>query len=227
MGINIPLYPVLHKLENILDLLLISVVGAAVHLGVGYVFGIVNEWKHDKKHAIAKMGWLLILFGLFLQLMLIAQGTRVGGFFVNDLFYFVPWYAVQFSGITISLITVVLIVVGIVMFIPAEGPMAVLEIIGLAANVLSYTRLAGIAVAKGSVALAINVMLLPLLFSGNIAYIIMGAVFIFLFHAIILILGALASGIQALRLNYVEFFMKFYKGTGHRFQPFGKPEVAG
>jgi V/A-type H+-transporting ATPase subunit I len=34
-------------------------------------------------------------------------------------------------------------------------------------------------------------------------------------------LGALSSGIQAVRLHYVEFFMKFYKGEGLRFNPFG------
>jgi V/A-type H+-transporting ATPase subunit I len=226
LGVDIPIHAPIHKLHDIVDLLLISVVGALVHLGVGYSFGIANEIKHDKKHALAKAGWLIILFALFIQLMLIAQGTRVGGFFMNDVFYFVPWYTVEFSGITISLITVVLIIVGIVMFVPAEGGMAVLEIIGLAANVLSYTRLAGIAVAKGAVALAFNVMLVPLLLSGNIAFIIMGAVFLFLAHALILILGSLAAGIQALRLNYVEFFLKFYKGSGSRFRPFGKPKEA-
>lgn len=226
LGFNIPLYAQLHKLHDIVDLLLLSVVGALVHLGVGYAFGIANEVKHDKKHALAKAGWLIILFALFIQLMLIAQGTRVGGFFMNNVFYFVPWYTVEFSGITISLITVVLIIIGIVMFVPAEGGMAVLEIIGLAANVLSYTRLAGIAVAKGAVALAFNVMLVPLILSGNIAFIIMGAVFLFLSHALILILGSLAAGIQALRLNYVEFFLKFYKGNGSRFLPFGRPREA-
>jgi V/A-type H+-transporting ATPase subunit I len=222
LGIDIPLHAQLHKLHDIVDLLLLSVVGALVHLGVGYAFGIANEIKHDKKHALAKAGWLIILFALFIQLMLIAQGTRVGGFFMNNVFYFVPWYAIEFSGITISLVSVVLIIIGIVMFVPAEGGMAVLEIIGLAANVLSYTRLAGIAVAKGAVALAFNVMLVPLLLSGNIAFIIMGAVFLFLAHALILILGSLAAGIQALRLNYVEFFLKFYKGSGSRFHPFGR-----
>jgi V/A-type H+-transporting ATPase subunit I len=224
LGVDIPLYPVIHKLHDIVDLLLISVVGALVHLGVGFIFGIVNEAKHDKKHALAKAGWLIILFALFIQLMLMAQGTRVGGFFMNNVFYFVPWYTIEFSGITISLITVVLVIIGIVMFVPAEGGMAVLEIIGLAANVLSYTRLAGIAVAKGAVAVAFNVMLIPLLLSGNILFIIMGAVFLFLAHALILVLGSLAAGIQALRLNYVEFFLKFYKGNGSRFQPFGKPK---
>jgi V/A-type H+-transporting ATPase subunit I len=224
LGIDIPLHAVIHKLEDIVDLLLISVIAAGVHLGVGYVFGIVNEVKHDKKHALAKAGWLIILFGLFLQLMVIAENTRVGGFVLDNVLFFLPMYTVAFSGITISLISVVLIVIGIVMFVPAEGGMAVLEIIGLTANVLSYTRLAGIAVAKGAVALAFNFMLIPLLLSGNIAFIIVGAVFMFLAHAMVLILGSIAAGIQALRLNYVEFFLKFYKGAGSRFHPFGKPK---
>jgi V/A-type H+-transporting ATPase subunit I len=237
LGWEVPLYPVIHKLENIVDLLLLSVVGALVHLGLGYIFGIINEFKHDKKHAVAKLGWLIILFGLFLQLMFMASylameggnpvdhGTRVGNFFVDNILFFIPSTGMVFAGMSISFVSLGCIVVGIVMFIPAEGPMAVMEIIGLTANVLSYTRLAGIAVAKGAVAVAFNVMLLPLLFSGNIALIIMGCIFIFLAHAMVLILGALASGIQTLRLNYVEFFLKFYEGAGSMFKPFGKKEV--
>lgn len=225
LGWEIPVYPVIHKLENIVDLLLLSVIGALVHLGIGYIFGIINEMKHDKKHAIAKMGWLIILFGLFLQLMVMAQGTRVGDFVLDKTLFFLPLTGMAFSGMTISYVSLGCIVTGIVMFIPAEGPMAVMEIIGLTANILSYTRLAGIAVAKGAVAVAFNVMLLPLLFTGNIALIIMGVIFIFLAHAMVLILGALASGIQTLRLNYVEFFLKFYEGAGSIFKPFGKKEV--
>jgi V/A-type H+-transporting ATPase subunit I len=225
LGFEIPLYPVIHKLENIVDLLLISVVGALVHLGIGYIFGIINEAKHDKKHAVAKLGWLIILFGLFLQLMLMAHNTRVGGFVLDNIFFFVPLTGIVFSGLTISYVSLGCLIIGILMFVPAEGPMAVMEVIGLTANILSYTRLAGIAVAKGAVAVAFNVMILPLFFSENIALIVMGAIFIFLAHAMVLILGALASGIQTLRLNYVEFFLKFYEGAGALFKPFGKREV--
>jgi V/A-type H+-transporting ATPase subunit I len=32
-------------------------------------------------------------------------------------------------------------------------------------------------------------------------------------------LGALSAGIQAIRLNYVEFFLKFFEGGGTDFQP--------
>jgi vacuolar-type H+-ATPase subunit I/STV1 len=41
-------------------------------------------------------------------------------------------------------------------------------------------------------------------------------------------LGGISAGIQAIRLNYVEAFIKFYKGNGTRFLPFGmrKPKEA-
>jgi V/A-type H+-transporting ATPase subunit I len=48
------------------------------------------------------------------------------------------------------------------------------------------------------------------------------------FHFIVFLLGAVTAIIQAIRLNYVEFFIKFFRGAGTPFQPFGeraKPEV--
>ncbi len=109
-----------------------------------------------------------------------------------------------------------------------------LETISLLANMVSYTRLAGVAVAKGAVALAFNTMFLPLIINeellvadgivalnANIGLIVFGFILIFLAHAMVLILGAVSAGIQAIRLNYVEFFLKFFKGGGTLFSPFG------
>ena len=99
--------------------------------------------------------------------------------------------------------------------------MAVMEILGLIGNMISYSRLAAIGVAKGAVAAAFNTMLLPFFTGGNIGMIITGAVLIFMCHMLVILLGAISSGIQAVRLNYVEFFLKFYKGGGVKFKPFG------
>jgi len=35
----------------------------------------------------------------------------------------------------------------------------------------------------------------------------------------VILLEGLSAGIQALRLNYYEFFTKFFTGTGKLFQP--------
>ena len=45
--------------------------------------------------------------------------------------------------------------------------------------------------------------------------------FLVLAQIIVFLLGGISAGIQALRLNYVEAFIKFYKGNGTPFRPFG------
>ncbi|WP_255193532.1 V-type ATP synthase subunit I [Natronobeatus ordinarius] len=41
-------------------------------------------------------------------------------------------------------------------------------------------------------------------------------------HILVLLLGITAAGIQMLRLEYVEFFQKFYEGGGEEYEPFGQ-----
>ncbi|WP_225335174.1 V-type ATPase 116kDa subunit family protein [Halomicrobium urmianum] len=40
-------------------------------------------------------------------------------------------------------------------------------------------------------------------------------------HLLVLVLGITSAGLQAVRLEYVEFFGKFYEGGGERYEPFG------
>ena len=40
-------------------------------------------------------------------------------------------------------------------------------------------------------------------------------------HLLVLALGITSAGLQAVRLEYVEFFGKFYEGGGENYQPFG------
>jgi len=40
-------------------------------------------------------------------------------------------------------------------------------------------------------------------------------------HIFVLLLGITSAGIQMVRLEYVEFFQKFYEGGGEKYQPFG------
>jgi V/A-type H+-transporting ATPase subunit I len=70
-------------------------------------------------------------------------------------------------------------------------------------------------------ALAFNTMFFPLIFdSGNIFLIIVGAVLLFITQAFfVFFIGSLSAGIQAIRLNYVEFFLKFFEGGGTDFSP--------
>ncbi|MFC5971512.1 V-type ATP synthase subunit I [Halomarina salina] len=50
---------------------------------------------------------------------------------------------------------------------------------------------------------------------------IFGVIILVLGHALVLVLGITSAGLQAVRLEYVEFFGKFYEGGGETYAPFG------
>jgi V/A-type H+-transporting ATPase subunit I len=49
-----------------------------------------------------------------------------------------------------------------------------------------------------------------------------GIVVLLLGHLVVLVLGITSAGLQAVRLEYVEFFGKFYEGGGRQYLPFGQ-----
>lgn len=53
------------------------------------------------------------------------------------------------------------------------------------------------------------------------AMLIVGLLVLVLGHALVLALGVTSAGLQAVRLEYVEFFGKFYQGGGREYEPFG------
>jgi len=50
---------------------------------------------------------------------------------------------------------------------------------------------------------------------------IFGVIVLVLGHLLVLVLGITSAGLQAVRLEYVEFFGKFYEGGGDDYEPFG------
>jgi len=118
-------------------------------------------------------------------------------------------------------------------------------------HVVSYTRLAAVVLAKAGMALAVNLLVFgatlteegefhflffnpdahgEVVFGGLIngtgpAELILGGLagiaVLLLGHLLVLILGISSAGLQAVRLEYVEFFGKFYDGGGTVYNPFG------
>ncbi len=219
---NIPIHPLLDKMVDIKEMLALSLLAGWVHLTLGFVLGFVNHIRHDRKHAFAKVAWLLILLGLFIEIMYIAGGATGTSGFVNDtVLAWVPDADTSVAGINVSITALAFIVAGVIGLSLTEGPMALSEVIGLFTNLVSYTRLAALAVGKGAMALAFNTMLFPLIFeSHNIGIAIAGVLALFVTQMFfVFFLGALSAGIQAIRLNYVEFFLKFFEGGGKEFSP--------
>ncbi len=251
LGFNIPLHAQLEKLDQVTDFIVLSIVAAYVHLAIAYVVGFINDVGHNKRHALGKISWLLILTGFFVVMISRSARWPVGpegrtpyGYFIwTRLLSWFPRDGYVYASIgfgpsnPIPWLAVGMLVGGIALLVASEGFLHLMEFFGLLANIVSYARLAAVGVAKAAMAFAFNVivletMIFPGLDSGNIAFVILGLVaglaLGFVFHAIVFVLGAVSAAIQAIRLNYVEFFIKFFKGAGRAFRPFGeraKPEV--
>ncbi len=237
LRVSIPLRPILEKLHQVPDFLIMSVSVAFLHLGTGFIIGVFDDIRHSVKHALGKVGWFLILFGLYTLLIvrasrwpgtwgyLIWQGPL--GWFPRD------GFAIDSMGFTaanqIPNFAVYMLVVGVGLMLMAEGGLHLMEVFGLLANVISYARLAGIGVAEEAVIVSLNVIILnALVLSGSVLTIIAGVALMALCNLMMFLLSTISGTIQSVRLNYVEFFLKFYKGTGTLFRPFGervKPEV--
>ncbi len=92
----------------------------------------------------------------------------------------------------------------------------VLEIFsGLLSNTLSFMRVAGLGIAHASLMSAFyQIAEMP----GNIVV----QVLIMIFgNVLVIVLEGLSAGIQSLRLNYYEFFTKYFTGHGMAFEPVG------
>ena len=94
-----------------------------------------------------------------------------------------------------------------------EWVVELLEIFsGYLSNTLSFMRVAGLGIAH--VCLMISFFTLAGMTSG------IGSIIILILGNILVIgLEGLSAGIQALRLNYYEFFTKFFHGTGKLYTP--------
>lgn len=197
---NIVLYTGLERVTQISTLMLISIIIGMVHVGLGLILGAINEWAHSRKHAYAKLSWL---------------GIELSGFFLIAAFVF---NAFTFLGIP-SVILFALSVIGLLAF---EGPLSVIEIPGLASNIMSYIRIAAVGVGGVIMADAVNQLLLPKLslsLFGVIGFILMAIVYVCV-QVAVCIIGMFEGFVHGARLNVVEFFGKFYKGNGVPFAPF-------
>ena len=86
-------------------------------------------------------------------------------------------------------------------------------------DVLSYSRLLALGLATSAIAMIINTLTLQL---SHIPYIgwLLGIVLFVGGHVFSLAVNVLGAFVHSLRLQYVEFFSKFYKAGGRPFNSF-------
>ena len=190
-------YPI-HRTHIITTLLVVTMAIGVVHINIGFIAGFVNVLKkHGMKAAILeKAGWMVLQLGAFMMF-----------------FGAVGVIPSMLPGAVIFAISVIMLVAG-------EGGTAIIEIPSILSNILSYSRLLAVGLSSIGIATAVNTMAGMMFKSGGL-FIVVAAIIFILGHALNTALSIIAPGLHALRLQYVEFFTKFYEGGGRIYNPFG------
>ena len=100
----------------------------------------------------------------------------------------------------------------------ALGAYDLYNVTGWLSDILSYSRLLALGLATGVIAQVVNQM--GSMFGGGIVGAI-GFILVFIIgHTLNLAINLLGAYVHTNRLQYVEFFGKFYEGSGRPFNPF-------
>ncbi len=191
---------VISRLHQINQMLVVSVIIGWVHVNIGILLGFINELNNHglKKAILAKGSWWVMQAGIALialaSLNLISLPAYSGG---------------------------LLFAAGILMLIFGE-PMELVEIPALVSNIMSYSRLMAVGLASVGLAFVVNGFIEEFLSAGGIVNL-FAAILIGIFgHLLNIALGLLGGFLHSIRLHYVEFFTKFFKGGAIPFHTFGR-----
>jgi len=169
------------------------------HILLGLLIGMWNALVHkSRNHFMEKAGTFIGLLGI---LFLAGSLTKI----LPNGFYLAGWIVLVVGLISLSFS---MGGTGVIM-----GP---IEFVGVIGNILSYLRLAALGLASVFLAKVANDL------SDIGGSMVAGLIIAVLIHALNLIMGMLSPTIQSLRLQYVEFFRKFYEGGQSSFTPFRK-----
>jgi len=99
-----------------------------------------------------------------------------------------------------------------------KGLYALYGLSGYLSDVLSYSRLLALGLATGIIGTVVNQM--AAMASGGVLGPVFFTIIVVLGHFLNLAINALGAYVHTNRLQYVEFFGKFYEGGGKVFKPF-------
>ncbi len=211
----------MRPLEDVMDILIATVAIGAGLLSLGMVCNIVNaaltrRWGHllFDHNGLAGLIFYWSLIGL-------AVGAFAGGLPISPILLVV---LVVVSGLAVTFAEMLerlveghrpLVEGGLGIYL-MEALFELFEtVIGLLSNTLSYVRMGAFAVAHGALSMVVFIIAEIVSPAHGVGYwivVVLGNLFVIGFEGMIV-------GIQALRLEYYEFFSKFFSGGGVRYRP--------
>lgn len=205
-GFNLPVKSILDPINDPMPVMIICMGVGVVHLYAGMILAAYMNIKRGKPQdaVFDQLSWMMLVSGL---IMLVAGGVigEIG-----------KWMAI--IGVVIILIWAgreksrnpfKRLVSGLGSLYGATSWIS---------DILSYMRLFGMGLATGVIGMVIN-QLVGMAFSSGIIGAVIGSVLFVGAHAFNLGINALGAYVHSCRLQYIEFFGKFYEEGGVAFRP--------
>jgi V/A-type H+-transporting ATPase subunit I len=211
----------IRPMDNILEILIITVIGGVVILNLAFLTNFVNAWTSKNWGRLllgstGATGFLLYwsLIGLTASLLQKKVPLPTGPFVISSIVFSL---LVMFSDMLKNLLSGhrPIIEGGLVTFIIQSFFELFETLIGLFSNSLSFVRVGAFAVAHAGLSSVIFILANLVSASKGPGYwitLVIGNFFIIGFEGMIV-------GIQTLRLEYYEFLSKFFTGGGRNFSP--------
>ena len=208
-GMTMP-FQLLSNQSDITEILVISVIFGYIQIFFALILKFYLLWakKKQKFKAVFQAGsWVLFLISgalLALGLTILPDSSlsTVGGI-----------------GFAVALIAIVIggsvegeTLAGKI----GSGLYGLMDLTNYMSDLVSYTRLMALGVAGGSIAAAFNLIIS---YFPPVARFTIGALLFVLLHAINIFLSYLSAYVHGIRLQYLEFFGKFFTGGGRAFKP--------
>ncbi len=210
--------PLIDPGSELMLLLGVCVVIGVVHVSVGVVLAFIGSWRAgDREDAVTGPGSSLV-FVLCLVGMALSMAGVIGSGLAMPLLAF---GAIQLMLLQGGIIGVFArrVPAWHIALVPLKGFLGLYGMIGYGSDFLSYTRLAALGLASLYVGDAMN-RLAEL--SGGIPYLgwVLAVLIFVVGHTFNVVINLLGAFVHPTRLQFVEFFGKFYEGGGTSFAPF-------
>ena len=217
---------ILNPLDKPLLLLVLSIGLGVVQMVTGFVIKFVALCKEGKPFsAIFDCGSIILLFAALI-LLVIGMLPSLAPMLGIDV-SFTPPKALTTAAIVLAISGVALILI----FGGRESKNVFGKVVGgfkglyglvnLLSDLLSYCRLFGLCLASCAIGLAFN-SLGEILMGIPVAGYVIGGIVLAVLHVFNLALGVLSAYVHDARLQFLEFYGKFYDGGGRLFAPLGQ-----
>ena len=209
--------PLLDPGSELITLLVLTVILGVIHVGFGVILAIrANLRRGNYLEVVTDQGSTLVFIAGLVVISLAVAKVLPSSWTLPTLSFIVAQLVLLQGGLIESIL-------GHnprwqIALVPFKGFLGLYGMVGYASDFLSYTRLAALGLASMYVGDAMN-RLVELVWPIPVAGVVFGVAIFVVGHLFNLVINLLGAFVHPTRLQFVEFFGKFYTAGGRVFKP--------